>query len=294
MSTFLELLNKTTVGDIAAANPPVFVDVSCNVEQALQCFQDASILVAPVRDESTESGICGFLDILQIVSKLVQACEGHVNNIPRNAANFSKTSIKTILDEKYGSGIHLKKESDTAAGLLEIFAKGVHLVGVTNDQGKVVNVCTQTDMMHFIQKNKESIPKLKDTIQTLKLVKEWVLFVRKSEHAIDAFRKMSENTVRAVAVTDVTGKLISNISASDLRGLNESNFDRITKSIHQFLQVHRGAIGSLVTVTMDGTLEEVVDMCVGSLVHRIWVIDPSNHHPIGIISLTDVCKALVA
>ncbi len=54
-----------------------------------------------------------------------------------------------------------------------------------------------------------------------------------------AFNTILVHKVSAVAVTNSTGEIISNLSASDLKGITESTFFKLEAPIHQILLLNQ-------------------------------------------------------
>ncbi len=89
------------------------------------------------------------------------------------------------------------------------------------------------------------------------------------------------------------GRIVDNLSASDLRGLVfESNLLPLVKPLHEFFEevrlIHLKK-PALLTCTEDMTLRDVVELICKEAVHRVYVTD-FNGQVVGIVSLTVVVQ----
>jgi CBS domain-containing protein len=127
-----------------------------------------------------------------------------------------------------------------------------------------------------------------------------------TDRTVDGFLKMFKTEVNAVAVVDDQGKLIANLSASDLGGLSTKTIHTLSLPPLQFLELaHSRNFVELsltsssdkkpavpVTCSPETHLTEVVEKLIGAKIHRVWVVD-SAQRPIGVVTLTDILKSFV-
>ncbi|KAL6058340.1 hypothetical protein QOT17_014952 [Balamuthia mandrillaris] len=125
--------------------------------------------------------------------------------------------------------------------------------------------------------------------------------IRGSAIASDAFSVLYDNRVGGVAVVE-GGKLVDNLSASDLKGIGTSQdklayFDR---SVNEFLAQakNRGKEEEgrrerdVVCCMDDATVEEVIRLLAEKRVHRAYVVD-DQQRPIGVVSISDLLGLLL-
>ena len=97
----------------------------------------------------------------------------------------------------------------------------------------------------------------------------------------------------AIAIVDKDGRIISNLSASDLRGLHRGNIDSLLLPVYEFLETNsRERNGGLLpdqlrTAKPDTPLDEIVQMILDSRIHRVWITN-DNDEPVGVVSITDI------
>lgn len=126
------------------------------------------------------------------------------------------------------------------------------------------------------------------TITELQLGSNSVISVPSDTIALAAFKKMAEENISALAIVDKeNGKLVGNLSASDLRSLNAQKLPSIVRYVGNFLVVQYGYVKKPLTVTTNSTLDDVIQIILDKKVHRVWIID-EDRKPTGVITLTDV------
>jgi len=119
---------------------------------------------------------------------------------------------------------------------------------------------------------------------------------KRNKKAIDAFNIIHDKRVTGLAVVDQTGRLIGNVSATDLRniGADINLISRVFKSVEEFLKLGplgEKALDKPVCCKPSTTFGEVVAEVVATRTHRIYVVD-ENQLPIGVISLGDILEAI--
>jgi len=112
----------------------------------------------------------------------------------------------------------------------------------------------------------------------------------------DAFKLIRNQNLNSVGVVNEdTGKLIGNISASDLKlvGLSGELFGRMLLSCRQYLTMipTNPNFTYPISVNTSTTVEELLKKFDVTHVHRIYVVD-NQQMPIGIVSVYDLLKAL--
>lgn len=113
-----------------------------------------------------------------------------------------------------------------------------HRILIFDERGIVTNIISQTDVLRYIYKHMESLGRLRyQTVHQLELSTKPVLVAQANLPALEAFRKMNEENVSGVAIVDsVDGKLVANLSISDLRGLTPAIFGSLALPLSEFLK----------------------------------------------------------
>jgi len=183
-----------------------------------------------------------------------------------------------------------------------LFQKGVHRVAVIGANGKTENVLTQTDIVRFLITKIDEHPWFFDTtVKEMHLgLEKRIITCHQSAKAIKAFKLMDEHKVSAVGVVDDRGRLVGNLSASDLKGQGIADwgqgadpFGTLQMPVMSFLQQGGMTHFPVGSCTSDTTFNFLLLKVMALRVHRLWVVDKKGK-PISVISLTDVMQALIA
>jgi len=110
-------------------------------------------------------------------------------------------------------------------------------VVVDRDYGSVTSMITQSRLIGYIGLINASFPEHAMSVEELKLGRSPVVCVSEDQMAFTAFTLMKEKNVSGVAVVDNEGKLIGNISSTDLKlvGFDMSYFEFLGRSVKEYL-----------------------------------------------------------
>ena len=100
--------------------------------------------------------------------------------------------------------------------------------------------------------------------------------------------------VNAVAVVDDKGSIVANLSSTDVRGMKSEELCLVRKPVLEYLKA-RNPTGKLVhpvTCTPRALLKDVILQLSTAKIHRVWVVD-SAMKPVGVVTLSDICRVLV-
>ncbi|KAF8977998.1 hypothetical protein BGZ46_006947 [Entomortierella lignicola] len=108
-----------------------------------------------------------------------------------------------------------------------------------------------------------------------------------------ALQKMSTTHASSVAVVDSDGALVAEMSAADLRGLNPSRIQDLTKPVLVFLKgSHGGELKRPLSCKVRFSLGQLLSGLVRNHAHRSWLVNDDDQ-PIGCITISDVLSALI-
>jgi len=294
-SSLKETLSTTTVTALTGNRQLIDVDKEQSVSETLKVLAEHHLLGVPVKDNEQPDGYRGFVDVLDLVSSLVELNKDNHGRL--DFERFHSQPVGDVVDKSKKDEWVAVEPSESVLTLLSRFSKGLHRVAVLagDGSGKIETVGTQTDALRFLLHHEEELTEvLSKSLAQLKLVKEWVLFVNKNDRAITAYKKMHEHKVSALAVLD-DKTLVASISSSDLRGISTAKgFKILTLPIPDFLSKQRGGNVTLGAVCRpDDNLGDIIKKIVEHHFHRLWVID-HQMHPLGVVSLTDICGVIEA
>jgi len=170
--------------------------------------------------------------------------------------------------------------------LINNFMKGrIHRVPIVGDDNHISGSVTQSDVVQFLFKNEEHFHSvMKKTLKELDLEEGSVVSVIETQPLIKALSTIVETQFTGLAVIDSQGKLVGNVSASDVKGLSLETFNTLNLPIRDFVK-HKP-----VCIQKGSTMRDVISKIVEYHVHRVFVVDDANKL-LNVISLTSVLKA---
>jgi len=168
---------------------------------------------------------------------------------------------------------------------------------------EIRGVLTQIDMIQHLITNRMLPSEIhQQTVNQLKIglrSNDVTVFATLSSKApaILALKMMYEQNVTAIGIRDhESGKLVGNISASDIEGFVENELQYLSQPVLEYVVKSRKAHNLpnqiLVSCTENSTLEQIMELFAREKVHRIYIID-ENQQFVGVITLSDVFKCLV-
>jgi len=278
------------------------------LERALSRINKHNILSLPVVDDNSPVGaVIGLLDVLDIVSQVSEAIEAasrprrELLTIPISNIMFKENRSPTYListqSSLHDAIIHFAKSGVPRAMIVDrTLPKGSAVVEQTEPEQRVVGLLTQSDIFRFLAENymwlkRESI--FSHTLAELGLGMRKPITVDQSMPAYKAFMEIHRQGRDGVAMVDSSGKIVANLSASNIKGMTRTNFQLIFRALSMYLSrdLKRGWWQLPVCTTLDTTLEHVILQFVSTKVHRMYIID-SEGKPIGEINLTDIMQQL--
>lgn len=283
------------------------ITAEASVVEAMQVLSSNNILAAPVFDKENDNFL-GFVDMMDLLANVVSfyserssvdAKQGeevpvswcrNIETLKERGEQFAKQPITALIDKSRVDEYCPVSHHGTLAQLMEdVLSQNVHRVPVFDNNDKVYNILSQSDVIHFLYEHIRDIGIARfDTVEKLGLGTRNVISMSARAKAIHAFFLMLYQKVPAVAIVSGNGELVGNLSASDLRGLDQNSFTQLLDPVMEFVKSvkrHRG----LVTCKKSSTLESVLSKLANNNVHRLWMVD-DNNCPIGVVSLTDVMK----
>jgi len=112
--------------------------------------------------------------------------------------------------------------------------------------------------------------------------------MKSSEIALVGFRRIYLEQVGAIAIVDSNDVLIGTLSASDIRGISESDLNQLLFPVSEYL-VKRGVYQPSVYLSSTATLEQTLKALLDSKVHRIWMCDKDRKLNT-VITMSDIIR----
>ncbi|KAJ3021452.1 hypothetical protein HKX48_008458 [Thoreauomyces humboldtii] len=282
------------------SKPPVTsLGPEASIAQALTFMQSNSSTSVPIRSRSgvvsSISAVVGVLDII-----------GYLSHHPDT--DLESTTIETCESLQLGDDdqtesyrIWEKDFLDTLESTLVAFARGTHRALVTDVLEKRKSyLLTQSDVVRYAASHPESVSPgidldLPISVSLLK-VNKTVHVATEDVTAKQALVRMRTKGVGALPVVDDQGRIVANISASDIRGLGKTGLADLDVPVLDFLQKKTRSLVKPIVCAPTATLKEVMDLLVKHHIHQLWVVEDASAlkpKPIGVVSRSDVIGAFV-
>eukprot|EP00824_Muranothrix_gubernata_P002636 TRINITY_DN13200_c0_g1_i1.p1 TRINITY_DN13200_c0_g1~~TRINITY_DN13200_c0_g1_i1.p1 ORF type:complete len:398 (-),score=47.47 TRINITY_DN13200_c0_g1_i1:48-1154(-) len=305
---------------VAEKRELVLLHANQSVEKAIQVLSDNNILSAPVVDPDSDAELpYSFVDMQDILTFVLsvytqapdddrspnsrmgsvnwgQFCQD-IDTLTHRGVRFGMKPIRQLTDLSGRDPFCPVFGTASLYHLAETFAHGVHRVPVLDDDGRrITHVVSQSSVVQHLATHLYALGPLRyQTVMDL-LPSMPVISMSSSAQAIHAFYLMHGNHVGAVAVVDEDAKMIANISASDIKGLNQRRFQSLLLPVVEFLTLSgngRKKPKCPVTCRKTDTFETALLKMAHYAVHRVWVVD-DMFRPVSVITMTDVMGVLVA
>eukprot|EP01114_Cavostelium_apophysatum_P010483 TRINITY_DN2423_c0_g1_i1.p1 TRINITY_DN2423_c0_g1~~TRINITY_DN2423_c0_g1_i1.p1 ORF type:complete len:325 (+),score=83.89 TRINITY_DN2423_c0_g1_i1:85-1059(+) len=283
-----------------------------SILDALKLLIKHRISSLPIYDSASKT-YCGFIDILDIVAVVVMLSESKdlIDSIARGEVDWQKfmdqelkvlqiSKVQEVTNASLRNPWCEVYEDFPLRSLMDMFGQDVnlHRVAVGSGEGRILGVVSQSRVIQFLAEKADRLPaRASQAIRDVAWQKRPVFSVNLKERAIEAFKMMLEKGVSGLAVVGDNGRLVGNISASDLKGSLEANlFADLYLPIGTYLEKATEAFPKKysekpISCTESNTLRDAIVTLNQHHVHRVFVVDP-NSSPIGVFSLCDLITFL--
>lgn len=186
-------------------------------------------------------------------------------------------------------------------------AAGIHRVPVTNKEGKVVNLVSQSDVVRKLYQEATN-----GKLKHLPIMYEQFLSSSNyfSENPLpntglgaqrraglvlitddtplkEVMQTMIDKGITGIGVVDKAGFFVGNFSAQDLAGLYKETLPDFGVTIKEFLETYSPkSLCHSQILRSDCNLGDVLKVMVDKGYHRVWLLDENK--PTGLVSMTDI------
>lgn len=282
----------------------VVLPAECNVAEALERLAYHNVTSAPViKTDQDNKIILGFLDTLDILAHLCNlgsSEEGFQNLLKGDS--FKNTQISELVDLSKRNSFNILHGDTSLSDAIDFFLKDNHRICITDNNGEVTGVISQWTVANYLATvptdDKEWIPTLHAPIGETNFKTDNVLCCPASTKVFDAFVSIHKNKISGIGVTNEQGKLVGNLSASDLKGflLFEKDFNNLNKPVGEFInnirRLQNRPENFVACCDKSTKVIDIVKMLNKELIHRVYLVD-ENMAPSGLVSLTDIMRAIV-
>lgn len=174
----------------------------------------------------------------------------------------------------------------------------VHRMPVVGENGRVVKIVSQSAITAFLARHLEEVaPEAAQTVEATSLGLKPVISARGDRPAIEAFEEIDNQGLSGLGVVLRDGSIVGNTSSRDLRyflldrgALNlDMNLVDYLASIRQ-REVEVSDHAPLCSVGPTSSIGRIISLLAATKYHRIYVVDPRQNIPMGVVSHTDILK----
>jgi CBS-domain-containing membrane protein len=306
-------LQGMTVADLPKKEKLVTVDWKDTLASSFQKLFQANVLSAPVlKDEG--SSVAGLIDLVDVAVFAIAVCKTSQDLVKafgfdtKPGMDVDFTTMPSLLprDQLEGLLVHgltldctlmvsnfskmnpLQTISTDASltELVDVLSKH-HRVVVLDDQNKLVNYITQTDLLKFLHKNNLFTS---SSLKAVGMDSSNVISITSEQRVIEGFKLMTEHRISSVAVLDKDQRLIGHLSAKDIRAISASSSDIILlyQPYQQFLASSPLPPSGYISCNPSTTLESLVDDLVAKGLHHAYVMEGEKVN--GVMSIGDLLR----
>ncbi|KAG7671968.1 hypothetical protein NADE_000375 [Nannochloris sp. 'desiccata'] len=334
------LLADIELNDYLSTKPPcgVFtISPDCSLAVALHRLAAANVISAPLVSEDNE--YLGFIEVMDILSAIFEGGQWDpdlcaAEQLPAIAGFLQETAVTEI---PRSNDVEVLYRTQGKVTLLEIVKKGFVLpafklwchrlaivdvndssdaaagkiigAGVAKKEHEIISIFSQSDVVRYLNSHSYQLPTFMATpITFFGLGKKPVFSVPHDMPAAEAFRTMLLASGVTAAAVLRNGKLVGNLSPTDLRGIAPEELAQLDLPVLDFIAtrnqrgdtVHvpgslasiygvkspRTAVTSTATgntneqnlacVSINATMGQVVSLLAERGVHRVYVIEERN------------------
>jgi len=265
----------------------VTAQLTDTIEAVLAKLLKHNIISVPLLNESAQ--FVGIISLQDIVLDMVWRPEDRA----QAAQNLTRQVRDVFVLREEAKHLWIFQSTDTLATIIETFSNGVHRALVTqkddNSKHERYVMLSQSDVVKFLSQNISSFKELAGkTLTQLKIGEKKTESITADVRTFDAFKILGDEYVTGLPLVEKeTGRLLGNLSASDLRGLTVQKLLFLNESVETFLTAQGGSVRAPICTKSSSTFGQVIQSLMDNHVHRIWLVD-DKEKPIGVVTLTDV------
>mmetsp|Transcript_2306 Transcript_2306/g.6418 ORF Transcript_2306/g.6418 Transcript_2306/m.6418 type:complete len:331 (+) Transcript_2306:104-1096(+) len=300
--TFRDHLVNTDVQEISGNRILEEVDRKDSIKDALALFQKHRIQSLPVHNPVKQAHVA-FLDVLDIMVftlGIIQDVKAGTVTKEQAQEKWGKATCGELADCSGRDPFSPVGLRTSVFSAIQKFVKWkAHRLPIIDPEGELIHLLSQFRVIEYLEEHVGASPIASRTVGDLKLgYKDGVYSIKETQTVAEGFQVINEKKVYGIAVLNGEGRIVGNLSASDIRRVVKDgalDFDVLALSVSSFIkagiQSDDRTIEGVVCVQASTTVEEVTMKFVVTKVHRLYVID-ENERLLGIISTIDLLTQL--
>jgi len=308
---FTKLLLRTKVEELQTDKNGIHIYVAYRSHPAKDVFHgliNQGFLSCPVlnKDGLTYHAFIDMLDFINYFVGEFGAGGKNTLTVMDHQQAFKDKKVKEIIRSplKKRNPFHPFLKGYSLFSVMEVLAiEGLRHVPIVEENGKLINMITQSQLVEFVFKNMKFLGSIKERkVNTINHVMHKVESVKKTELAVTAFKKIVDHNFTGVAVVDDnTSELVGNISARDFKAIDVDGkwWSRLFLTAESFVHNLPADLQTVrpknpIFVLPEDTLESVITKIHDNKIHRVFIVDDATHKiPVGIITLRDILKEII-
>jgi len=291
--------DRRVVDVVGSTRPLLFLNYEETISSALKKLDDAHVFGAIVNSGPVIVGVIDMKDIVRSLIKFTRAgwkdfSKENAVNLSDEAKMFTQQVVGAILSPDMNI-VRVTRSAPVCEAVAKMVDGNVRRLVVVDELGKTVNVITQFDIVKFLFENIHEFGATQHySVGDLGLGSRPVICASLDECAAAVFHLMIAKNVRSVGIINDRSddELVANLSLSDLKGLNEKNFQNLSKNVFEFLLDSQETPKPIISCTDSNTFAEVLERMIENKIHRVYVVDEVER-PCSVISLVDVLNFAV-
>jgi len=252
------------------------------------------ILSIPIFDQNDL--FHSFVDILDIVKFALSILQtsGDVGDISQTDT-FKNVKIGEIPYITRYNPLHSLMKTDNLSKAINTMVNfwNIQRLPILDTQGNLEGILTQSQVVQYLESHIDKFPVRNKTIGDLHYVGYKRLHTI-NENALvkEAFTRMRDEQLLGLAVVDSNGKLVGNISASDIKviGLDATLITKLNNSISNIIGLTQNKLKP-VTVNPNLTIQDVFKKFSDEKIHRMYVEE--KRELAGCITMTDILDIVI-
>jgi len=316
ISSLIDVLNNVQVFELCemwSKGPPVTIYSTQTIQYALLLINKYRIFSLPVLNSQDHQ--IGLIDVLDIVKEFI-AYGGQQNHYDEEKAKtFLETKVDHLfleqLDKKRSKSYVISRHANALSVIRNMLVQKRERFLIVDRQ-----VAGDVEEQPYPEIFFQGIISTADILRFLCKFPSWVkrepffqkkmrelfpngfrvpVIVQSSEITSKVFTTMSKSNCKGVAVVDDSGKLLFNLSPSDLKGITIHNCNLLNAPCKQFMEADktRDWWYEPIVVDLEATLYETMQTFVCTHIHHMYVVD-SERKPIGKLTHRDILRQLLA
>eukprot|EP01006_Ploeotia_vitrea_P051868 TRINITY_DN67610_c11_g3_i3.p1 TRINITY_DN67610_c11_g3~~TRINITY_DN67610_c11_g3_i3.p1 ORF type:complete len:338 (-),score=48.14 TRINITY_DN67610_c11_g3_i3:489-1397(-) len=295
---------KNVLQTLGKQVPKVFVlRPTSSLAEAFAALGEHRILSAPV--VSSNGQWCGIVDVRDLLFTVVAMYHEYGTEWPKYADCLS-SNLATLFPSSSGTGdvSFLADGIGTSMPLSRVIKEkfnnpttGVrkHRIAINNCDSSPMNIISQTDIVKYMLKVDAFGDKGGKTLQELGLAPTPVVSMNAAKKTVEGFQQMVATKASCLVIVDDEGKLVGDLSNTQLRGFTEASLPELEMPVTEFINARKkylltGVVQTF-TAKVGDKLTDVAALCVKEKVHHVVVVD-DNNKPVGVVTLSDIVAAV--